>query len=81
MIPFQVDMDMISRLAGFRNKPGYDTPDGTICPECGEPCYIVPLDNSFDYSGTHCTHGRSGTHRPDGYGSPVSDCCEVPIEV
>ena len=23
-------------------------------------------DNSFDYAGTHCTHGQSGTHDPGG---------------
>ena len=51
-----------------------------ICPDCGEKCNVIALDNSFDYAGTHCTHGRSGTHYPDGYGDPVSDCCEAYIE-
>ena len=58
----------------------YKTPYGTICPECERECKIVPLRNDFDYSGTHCTNGRSGTHYPSDYGSPVSDCCEVPME-
>lgn len=51
-----------------------------ICPDCGCECEVVPLDNSFDYAGTHCTNGRSGTHYPPGYGSPVSACCEAFIE-
>ena len=78
MIPvFQVDLDMVRRLAGFREK----TWENYICPECGEQCEVIPLNNAFDYSGTHCTGGRSGTHYPDDYGSPVSDCCEAPIEI
>ncbi len=52
----------------------------TICPKCGEECTIIALDNAFDYSGTHCTGGRSGTHYPSDYGTPVSDCCEAPME-
>jgi hypothetical protein len=50
-----------------------------VCSDCGEPCKVIGLDNSFDYAGTHCTHGKGGTHRPEGYGSPVSDCCEAEI--
>lgn len=60
--------------------PVYETPEGTVCPECGGPCTIVGDDNSFDYAGTHCTHGRSGTHYPSDWGKPVSDCCEAPME-
>ena len=48
-----------------------------ICSACNQPCTVVALDNSFDYAGTHCTYGRAGTHRPEGYGAPVSDCCEA----
>ena len=48
-----------------------------VCTQCGKPCGIIPLDNSFDYSGTHCTMGLGGTHYPAGYGTPVSDCCEA----
>ena len=40
------------------------------CVECGEPCGTI--EETFDYSGTHCTHGISGTHRTGIY---VSDCC------
>ena len=63
-----------------RKKPNpYITPDGFLCPECNELCTIVPLDNSFDYPGTHCNNGKSGTHYPSDYGTPVSDCCEAEI--
>lgn len=49
-----------------------------ICPECGKPCKVIAIDESFAYSGTHCTGGRSGVHHiPVWYGS---DCCEVEIE-
>ena len=51
----------------------------STCPECGEECKVVPLLNDFDYAGTHCTHGRGGTHYPQDYGLPVSDCCEAYI--
>lgn len=40
------------------------------CTECGEPCTIS--EETFDYAGTHCTHGRSGTHHTGHY---LSDCC------
>lgn len=63
-----------------KNVPEYHTPLDTRCPECGELCQIVPLKNEFDYAGTHCTHGLSGTHRPFNWGEPVSDCCEAFIE-
>jgi len=51
-----------------------------ICASCGKPCKVIPLRNEFNYAGTHCTHGLSGTHYPDNWGDPVSDCCEAPIE-
>jgi len=41
-----------------------------LCPECKEPCKSV--EETFDYAGTHCTNGESGTHRTGNY---VSDCC------
>ncbi len=63
------------------NLPDYETPDDFVCPECEEYCHIIPLDNSFDYSGTHCTHGLSGTEYPPDYGIPVTDCCEVQVEI
>lgn len=64
----------------FFRKPSYYTPEGTVCPDCGEPCRIVALDNSFSYSGTHCTHGLGGVHYPAGWGSPVSSCCEADMQ-
>jgi hypothetical protein len=61
--------------------PRYDTPEGTVCTSCGEPCKVVALRNEFDFAGTHCTHGRGGTHYPEGWGSPVSDCCGEDTEI
>jgi len=51
------------------------------CPDCGEPCEVVPLDNAISYSGTHCTYGRPGTYYPPGYGRLVSACCEADVVV
>lgn len=46
--------------------------DETIiyCTECGEKC--TAIEETFDYSGTHCSFGMSGTHHTGHY---VSDCC------
>lgn len=63
----------------MKKLPEYETPPGTTCPDCGEPCLIVPLQNEFDYAGTHCNNGKAGTHYPMDWGSPVSDCCEADI--
>ena len=49
-----------------------------ICPSCENVCQVLPIDDSFDYSGTHCSNGRSGTHHVEIY--YVSDCCESEIE-
>jgi hypothetical protein len=57
----------------------YKTPPDFLCPACNQPCRIVALDNSFSYSGTHCTHGQSGIHYPFDYGNPVTDCCEADV--
>lgn len=40
------------------------------CLECGEECGTV--EETFDYSGTHCNNGQAGTHKTGHY---VSDCC------
>ncbi len=40
------------------------------CSECGDICKLV--EETFDYAGTHCTHGNSGTHKT---GRWLSDCC------
>ena len=53
----------------------YITPEDFICPACQEFCIIIPLDNAFNYSGTHCTAGQDGIHYPSDYGKPVTSCC------
>lgn len=50
----------------------------TICPECGKECSIIEQDDSFAYSGTHCTGGKSGTHQMPTY--VISDCCEAEVK-
>ncbi len=44
--------------------------DNYACEACGELCEII--EESFDYSGTHCNHGKSGTHKT---GVFISKCC------
>ena len=51
----------------------------TICPECKQECTIIEINDSFNYSGTHCTHGKAGTHQMPSY--YVSDCCEVEVKI
>jgi hypothetical protein len=64
-----------------RHIPVYETPENFTCPGCGETnCKIVPNLNEFDYAGTHCTHGRGGTHYPSDWGYPVTDCCGADAE-
>jgi len=58
--------------------PKFHTPAGTLCPECGDPCKIVGLDNAFDYPDQSAK--GSSIHRPAGWGLPVSDCCEGEFE-
>lgn len=53
------------------------TTDNIICPECKQECLLIEKDDSFDYSGTHCTGGISGTQQLPIY--YVSDCCEAII--
>ena len=45
------------------------------CEECGEVCGIV--EETFDYSGTHCNNGQGGTHRTGNYSS---SCCDAGYE-
>ena len=47
---------------------------GQTCTECGDFCKAV--EETFDYSGTHCTNGVSGTHHT---GHLVSACCLAEI--
>ena len=44
--------------------------DNYACEACGELCEVV--EESFDYAGTHCNHGNSGTHKT---GKLESKCC------
>ena len=44
------------------------------CSDCGEECKAV--EETFDYAGTHCTFGRSGTHHTGFY---VSSCCSADL--
>ena len=64
----------------MKEIPEYTTPQGYRCPECRKLCKITPLRNEFDYAGTHITHGRGGTHYPDNWGEPVTDCCRAFIQ-
>lgn len=45
------------------------------CLDCGEECNII--EETFDYSGTHCTHGNGGTHHTGYYSS---SCCDADFE-
>ena len=52
--------------------PIYITPPGQTCPECEDECEIIPNLNDFDH--------EFGTHYPQDWGDPVSNCCEAHIE-
>jgi len=45
-----------------------------FCTECKEPCGAI--EETWDYSGTHCNHGVGGVHHSGVY---VSDCCDAEI--
>lgn len=47
------------------------------CKGCGHYCETYVEDLSFSYSGTHCTHGKSGTHVE--YGDTLSVCCDEEV--
>ncbi len=53
----------------------YDCTPMFKCNECGELCKVI--EETFDYSGTHCTNGNGGTHRTGHY---ASDCCDAGYE-
>ena len=46
------------------------------CSDYGDLCTIS--EETFDYQGTHCTFGKSGTHHTGHY---TSDCCDAEIEL
>ena len=43
-----------------------------ICDDCEQACSI--FEETIDFSGTHCTGGRDGTHRTGVY---LSECCNA----
>jgi len=47
-----------------------------ICSECREVCEII--EETFDYSGTHCTNGKGGIHHTGYY---TSKCCDAEFEI
>ena len=59
----------------YDREPNYNE---MICPACGESITPYKEDNSFDYAGTHCTHGQSGTHDP-GSGDPKCPKCDADV--
>lgn len=46
-----------------------------VCINCGQPC--KPIEETFNYVGTHCTNGQPGIHHTGHY---VSDCCFADYE-
>lgn len=58
------------------NKDEDDVQVTYRCCECGAICEIV--EESFDYAGTHCTNGNSGTHYTGDY---YSACCLSDFEI
>jgi len=50
--------------------------DKKFCSHCNKPTYEKKYDDSFDYSGTHCTHGKDGTHHDSHI---ASACCDEEI--
>ena len=51
-----------------------DAPDIVTlkCDECGNECNVI--EETWGYSGTHCTNGIEGIHRT---GHWYSDCCDA----
>lgn len=45
-----------------------------ICTDCQQPC--TTHEDTFDYAGTHCTHGKAGIHHT---GNWYSDCCDAEV--
>ena len=56
-------------------KTEYLLKDEIICSECG--CKCIPVEETWEYQGTHCNYGRKGTHHSGHY---VSDCCGAEIK-
>ena len=66
-------------MNNMKTLPTWKTPTDFLCPACKQSCKIIALDDSFSYSGTHCTGGQAGIHYPSDYGTPVTDCCEAEV--
>lgn len=47
-----------------------------ICSHCHNKTNEITIDDSFDYAGTHCTHGRAGTWHDS---HQASECCEADV--
>ena len=56
------------------NQEEYETPRSAFCSHCQKECTCVKYDDSFDYAGTHCTHGIGGTQHEYHW---ASDCCDA----
>ena len=61
----------------YPNEKNYSS-KFAICPKCDKECKVIEMDDSFNYSGTHCTGGKSDTHHIPKY--YISECCEVEIK-
>ena len=48
-----------------------------FCNHCKKECEEITYDDSFNYSGTHCTGGLDGTHHES---HKASDCCDYTVE-
>ena len=65
----------------MRKLPEYHHDPLWTCFWCKEPgATIIADDNSFSYSGTHCTGGKDGVEYPQGWGQAVCSCCGEPVE-
>ena len=49
--------------------------DRPVCTNCKKKCKRV--EQTFNYAGTHCTNGNSGTYHTGHY---ISDCCLEEVE-
>lgn len=56
----------------MRKPPQYCQNEVHTCPECEKDCRAVPDRSDFDH--------EHGTEYPAGWGKPVSNCCEAPLE-
>ena len=62
---FNLEVSMSNRYRDEDNLPNFK------CDECLKECDVI--EETFDYSGTHCNGGQDGTHRAGIYSS---SCCD-----